>query len=146
MSGDMFRPRMSTVDYSSGFGNGGARITTASSTEPLISEVQLPDGATITSVTFYFHDNDATNNLKASCMLQHFAGSYMLITASGEEFASSGAQTAAQAVTCTPTVNARVQNSARALQVRVSPQTGSVWTANLLIRGVTITYTLPEAP
>ena len=145
ISGDMFRPRTSGDEYSSGYGSGGTRVTTAASTTLLMAQAHIPDGAVITGITYHVYDNDASNDLQCYTYVQNFGGSYANLH-SGTVITSTGSSVAAQALSVAPTTNATVNNAFRAIQVRVLPVTGSVWTSNLYIRGVSITYTLNEAP
>jgi len=143
ISGDMFRPRTSGDDYYSGYGMGGTRVTTAASTTLLMAEAHIPDGAVITGITYHVYDTDASNNLQCYTYVQNFAGGYENLHTA---VTSTGSNVATQALSVVPATNATVNNALRAIQVRVLPAGGSVWTANLYIRGVSFTYTLNEAP
>jgi len=142
ISGDMFRPRTSEDDYYAGYGMGGTRVTTAASTTLLMAEAHIPDGAVITGITYHVYDTDASNDLKCYAYVQNFGGAYANLHT---EITSTGSNVATQAISVVPTANATVNNALRAIQVRVMPADGSVWTANLYIRGVSFTYTLNEA-
>ncbi|MFA6009738.1 MAG: hypothetical protein WC799_07130 [Desulfobacteraceae bacterium] len=146
ISGDMFRPRVSTHGYSSGLGGGGATITTPT-TPPgvLMAQVNLPDGASITGITYYIYDNDATNDLKIYSSAHFFSGFYGPLH-SVDAIVSTGASTSVQILSVVPTDNTTVVNTDRAYVLLAVPATGSVWSTNLLIRGVSFTYTLNEAP
>ncbi len=147
VSGDLFRPRLSTDAYSSGFGNGGARITTADSTGSMMAQANLPDGAVITSITYHIYDNDPTNDLKMNTYVQNFSASYLPLH-TNTVIASTGASATVQSFSVTPSANQTVNNNGQALVIFAYPLTNnsSKWSANLLIRGVTFTYTLNEAP
>jgi hypothetical protein len=145
VSGDLFRPRLSTDAYNSGLGNGGARITTAASTGTLMAQANLPDGAIVTDVTYYLYDNDGTNDLKIYTFIQYFAGGYSSIHPD-TTIVSAGADSAVQTFTVATTYGSNISNSGSAIVIFVVPVSGSTWSSNLAIRGVTFTYTLSEAP
>lgn len=147
VSGDLFRPRLSTDAYSSGFGMGGSRITNADSTGSMMAQANLPDGAVITSITYHIYDNDPTNDLKMYTYVQNFSGSYLPLHTS-TVIASTGASDTVQSFSVTPSANQTVNNNGQALVIFAYPLTNnsSKWSSNLLIRGVTFTYTLNEAP
>jgi hypothetical protein len=123
----------------------GTRVTTAASTTLLMAEAHIPDGAVITGITYHVYDNDASNNLECDTFVQNFGGGYGYLHY-GSEITSTGSITATQALSVVPTANATVNNALRSIQARVVPAAGSVWTANLYIRGVSFTYTLNAAP
>jgi hypothetical protein len=145
VSGDLFRPRLSSDEYSCGMGNGGARITSAGSAGSMMAEAHLPDGAIITDITYYLYDNDAANDLKIYTYIQMFGGSYYP-THPDDTITSTGASTTVQTFSVIPTQGTHITNSVGAIVIFVVPVAGTVWTANLLVRGVTFTYTLNEAP
>jgi hypothetical protein len=146
VAGDLFRPRVSTDSYSSGTGTGGSRITTTDSTGSMMAQVNLPEGAIITDITYYIYDNDATNDLKMYTYVQNFNGSYLTLHSS-TVIASTGASTTVQALSVTPATNQTVNNTNGALVIFGYPlnDNNSKWSANLLIKGVTFTYTINEA-
>lgn len=144
ISGDAFRPRVNTVDYSCGYGNGGCRINTTT-VERLIVNANLPHGALITGFTAHLYDNDPGNDLDAYIFQQFFSTGYTQI---GNTVTSTSASTTTQALTAIVSPARQVNNNTSSIVIFVGPASGSTWTAgssNLLIRGVTITYTISEA-
>lgn len=146
ISGDMFRPRVSSDAYSSGQGNGGSRIVTEGSSGTMMAQANLPDGATITEVTFHIVDNDPVNDLILQARVQFFAGAYSLLHPV-TPIKTTGASATAQTISVTPTSQTLVNNASKAVVVMIYPDTtnASKWSTLFYIRGVNFTYTLPEA-
>ena len=146
ISGDMFRPRVSSDAYSSGMGNGGSRIVTEGSSGTMMAQANLPDGATITEVTFHILDNDPVNDLILQARVQFFAGAYALLHPASV-IKTTGASATVQTLSVAPTSQTLVNNASRAVVIMIYPDTTntSKWSTNFYIRGVTFTYTLPEA-
>ncbi|PKL38903.1 MAG: hypothetical protein CVV44_08520 [Spirochaetae bacterium HGW-Spirochaetae-1] len=146
ISGVQFRPRNSTDGYAIG-SNGGTRITAANSTNFVIAQANLPNGATITSITYYIYDSDPANDLSVSGRVHNFAtGSFSELHVPVK---SNGSTPARQVLTVTGTAidqgMAVVDNTDSTITIVVLPYTNCVWTASLYIVGVSITYTLSEA-
>lgn len=132
--GEAFHPG-SDVPYFNSYGNGGAYIE--SGTGALVAPVYLPEGATITRFTAYVDDRssaDVTVYLRSLFM----TGSYQT-HASVSSSGSSGNQSLTDTTISSPTVD----YDGRGYLIYAY---SSGWNSNLQVMGVTITYTLSEAP
>ncbi|PKM43062.1 MAG: hypothetical protein CVV05_16075 [Gammaproteobacteria bacterium HGW-Gammaproteobacteria-1] len=144
ISGDSFLPRVNTVDYACGYGNGGCRIN-MTTVERLTATANLPHGSLITGFTIHLYDNDSSNDLDAYIFQQFFSTGYMQL---GNTVTSTSASTTTQALPAVVSPARQVNNNTGSIVISVGPASGSTWTlgsANLLIRGVTIAYTISEA-
>ena len=81
VSGASFGPRTSTTEYSRALGQGGAYVTTGTSTAgSLVAPISLPHGATVTAVEVKYKDDSASQDLSVtvSCELLN-SGSFSIL-------------------------------------------------------------------
>ena len=128
-------------DLANGTSGGGAWITGSPHgggvIPALAAPIQLPDGATITSVTGYFSDSTLSASLSFQLRCEEFDGGVKIV-ASGDSVAAPASGQSAMAIT---TTNAIVDNSV--CNYFFIAESGS-WTSatdDLKIRGVSITTT-----
>ena len=145
ISGDNFRPRSinsGTSFFSAGSTAGSYFLAANTADDDLLAPLNLPDGATITKFEAHFYDNGALD-LAASIMKHGTDGGY-LTTALGNVTSSGLAGAGSRSAVVSDVVN----NRTTFYEIYVRPTSGK-WesvAANLRIIGVTITYTLSEAP
>ncbi len=127
-------------DLANGVSGGGAWITGSphgGAIPALAAPVQLPDGATITSVTGFFSDTAPAATLSFQLRCEEFDGGVKIV-ASGDSVAAPGSGQSTMSITSS---NAVVDNSA--CSYFFIAESGS-WVAasdDLKIRGVSITTT-----
>ncbi len=134
-----FRPLTNDLKYEE-LGN-KIWITTDSFSMHMIDHLNLPVGTQITELVFYVYDNDAANNLSAGLdqtRLDSTGLNVYSVTTSG----ASGSIRALSVPLGSPvTVGAGYSYS---LYFRIS--SGSAVSANLLVAGARLAYTLPSSP
>lgn len=145
ISGDNFRPRSinsGTSFFSAGSTAGSYFLAANTADDDLLAPLNLPDGATITRFEAHFYDNGALD-LEASIIKHNTAGGF-ITTALGQVTSSGITGTGSRSAA----VSDVVDNRTTFYEIYVRPASGK-WesvTSNLRIIGVTITYTLSEAP
>jgi hypothetical protein len=145
ISGDTFKPRYinSGTNLISGGSTAGTYFSTTSTGgggDHLFAPVHLPHGATITGMTFYYHDT-STLDLSSTFFRHTTTGNYTAIsTISSSGIAGNGSIATA--------LNTPVDNSNTFYEVYIRPSSGNWSTAGAGLRliGVTFSYTLSEAP
>jgi hypothetical protein len=127
---------------------GGAALTglsaerlTGSNYSSLGTSLDLPHGATITNVTLYVFDNDATGNMAISLSQTTFAGQFTVLRA----FTTSGAQLGYQAIDLTPPGPYVVNNTNNMLNLEIGMAVLSPWSNAMAIIGARVTYTTTSA-
>ena len=121
------------------FGIGGAFMLSGNGISGMVAPVDLPHGATITEVTFYYTDNSATTDIDMF-LVKYFPGTVSYSTIAS----ASSSGTAGNTNTTTTTISQPViDNSNSATMVRVSSTLAS-WPGTVLIRSVVIAYTMTE--
>ncbi|HBA72553.1 MAG TPA: hypothetical protein DCZ63_10360 [Geobacter sp.] len=139
VSSEAFFP-VSNVDYQNGGGQGGA-WKPAGNTGVMTAALQLPDGATVTKFRVFFYDNSAQNldiSLDYQGLMSGFYGSLASVSTSGASAAYTYLET-------TSIFSPVIDNINRGYMIWVYPQ--SAWDGvNLRVKGVSIFYTLSEAP
>lgn len=146
ISGDTFKPRdiRPNTYLISGRSTAGTYFDPTSGGgvgDQLFAPVHLPHGATITGMTFYYYDASSLN-LSATLFRHTTTGSYVTLTT----ITSSGSS-GNGSVSSSP-LSTVVNNNTSFYEVYVRPSSG-VWStagADLRLIGVTISYTLSEAP
>jgi hypothetical protein len=120
---------------------GGSAVTVAY----FIAPVNLPDGATVTSVTYYVADNDGTYNTQAGQLWRNDAStfsSYGNVFMMASTAATSGTNTNIQAISTSTVSNAVIDNQNYTYYLRWGTQQAN---PNLRLAKVLITYTVTKA-
>jgi hypothetical protein len=139
VSSEAFFPT-NNVDYANGGGQGGA-WKPAGTGGVMAASVQLPDGATVTKFRAYFYDNSANNLLIELDYQILMSGGYGTVAS----VTTSGASTAYTYLETTTITSPVINNIDNGYLIWVYPY--NAWDdANLRVKGVSIYYTLPEAP
>lgn len=132
-----FKPSRSTDGFYSGFGQGGCRITSPTTSGARLNAVlDIPVGSTITNVTFYYKDNDPSAemsfDLDSEVLNQGFFSDIY-------EY-DTGVSTANNTWTShTASVN-HVVASERGYRIDVY---STSWGGDMWVKGASVTYTLP---
>lgn len=142
ISGDTFKPRHinSGTNLVSGGPTAGTYFSSSNTaSDHLFAPIHLPHGATMTGMTFYYHDASSID-LSARLFSHSITGSYTTIaTVSSSGSAGNGS--------ATTSLNTVINNSNSFYEVYVFPSASwSTANVNLRLIGVVITYTLSEAP
>ena len=127
----------SNVNYFNTYGMGGAYIS-ATGGNALVAPVHLPDGATVTKMTVYFNDSSTSDMTVYFHRLSYIGGGYFnlaTVTSSG----TAGYYTK----TDTTISYATIDNTDGGYLIYAY---STAWDSNLKLMGVTITYTISEAP
>ena len=127
----------SNVNYFNTYGMGGAYIS-ATGGNALVAPVHLPDGATVTKMTVYFNDSSTSDMTVYFHRLSYTGGGYFnlaTVTSSG----TAGYYTK----TDTTISYATIDNTDGGYLIYAY---STAWDSNLKLMGVTITYTISEAP
>jgi len=120
--------------FAAATGSGGAYPTTATGFG-LAAPVNLPHGAVITNVRFFYVDN-ATINMHVFLFAHNLSGVYQLIA----DHTSAVQTTAIQTVDVPASWT--VDNSIQSLVAVAFPEGGAWSNSSMMIRGVVITYTM----
>ncbi len=123
-----------------GVDSGGAWITSnphGAAIPGLAAPVQLPDGATITSVIGYFTDTSAASSLSMQLRCEELDGGVKIVANGG----STAAPASGQDDMAITTINATVDNSTCSYFFYASSGSWASETDDLKIRGVSITTT-----
>jgi hypothetical protein len=138
--GEMAWRSRSGAAVSMGLGQGGA-VLAAGDAFGLIAQLPVPVGATITGVTVYVVDNESGVNLQVTTIRADPTSLAGIVQQSIAVF-TSGAALAVTPINATPTVPPLVSAN-QVYYVQVLPVNGN-WTNNLVVRGATVTYTMPR--
>jgi hypothetical protein len=130
----MAQPMSNTVDYSRSWGS--FHITSATTTSVIIP-LDLPVGATVTQVTYYFVDNTSSASIRFSAYMTTISNGSSGVTAS---YSSTNTSTAVQEYT---PVLGGFEIVADKIYSFVIDANGAAWPGNstLSIRGIKVIYT-----
>jgi hypothetical protein len=121
-----------------GLGPAGAWAQTAGSTTHLVATFHLPNGATVTGVTFFILDQVGTTDL--TMVVQRLDYTAASTTVLGT-VTSSGSDSAVRSYTIP--LNKLVNNNGEVLMVRVSPTVSWPGSVLLSVLGARVDYTVP---
>jgi len=124
------------ASFAAATGSGGAYPTTSTGFG-LAAPVNLPHGATITNVRFFYVDN-ATINMHVFLFSHSLGGAYQVIA----DHTSAVQTTAIQTVDVPASWT--VDNSGQSLVAVAFPEGGAWSNSLMMIRGLVITYTMPR--
>ena len=135
------REHTASVEVFTGFteGNGGTFIATSNDSTDLVAPVHLPQGATMTKVTFYGYDAIATTDIKISIHRRYMNSAVYNNLASHTSNTSSGAYSAVEQ----SILDATIDNSQYNYYIVVE-LVGGTWHSQglLAVKAVVIEYTL----
>ncbi len=132
-----FRSRNGTPVRNLSINGEGAGFDNGVSNEQLIAQLDLPNGATLTNLRFYFYDNSGAD-LFLSVLGYFPATPTNVLLGSG---GSSGSANASRFIDIP--LNTVVDNSNAAILLAVSSTT-NVWDTSMQVRAVRATYTMPR--
>jgi len=133
--GVAFQPKDNNIvlayDNTKGFGV----YRVSGNTDTAYAPVSLPDGASITNITMYYYDADASNNLRSYMIVNNTNGA-LITTSNFLDSAESGGSGSDEDTN----PNITIDNSNRYYIMYLTFNSGT--DTNLALRSVTITYTV----
>lgn len=131
-----FRPARSSDNYTSGFNQGGAFITSPSIAR-MTTELPLPIGSTVTSITYFYKDSSSSSEMTFKILGESLTSGNFPVFGAEYDTGVSNASNAWESNTITTNL---VVSSGIAYFIDVF---SSGWDGNMAVKGVSITYTLP---